>query len=91
MLSGEAVDEAVAERALAWERQGDELVKTVQRADFAGALAYVNAVGELAEAANHHPDINIRWNKVTLHLATHWVGGITANDLDLATRIDGLG
>lgn len=91
VLSAEAADAMLVDRSLAWERQGDELVKVVQRKDFAGALAFVNAVGELAEAANHHPDIDIRWNKVTLRLSTHWVGGLTANDFDLAAQIDGLG
>ena len=91
VLSAEAVDEALAGRGLAWERHGDELVKEVRRGDFVGALAYVNRVGELAEAANHHPDIDIRWNTVTLRLSTHSEGGLTAYDLDLAGQIDGLG
>ena len=91
VLSADAVDAALAERGLVWDRQGDELVKEVRKDDFAGALAYVNRVGELAEAANHHPDIDIRWNTVTLRLSTHSAGGLTANDLDLAAQIDGLG
>jgi 4a-hydroxytetrahydrobiopterin dehydratase len=66
------------------------LVKTRTGRDFADALAYVNAVGELAERANHHPDIDIRWNAVTLRLSTHSAGGITQADLDLAGRIDAL-
>jgi 4a-hydroxytetrahydrobiopterin dehydratase len=87
VLNSEAVDAALAERGLEWERQGDELAKTVRRADFAGALAFVNDVGALAEAANHHPDIDIRWNTVT----THSAGGLTRRDLDLAGAIDRLG
>ena len=75
---------------LAWERQGDELVKVVRRQDFAGALAYVNEVGRLAERAGHHPDIEIRWSTVTLRLSTHSLGGITDADLDLARQIDAL-
>ncbi|HEY2428903.1 MAG TPA: 4a-hydroxytetrahydrobiopterin dehydratase [Acidimicrobiales bacterium] len=75
---------------LAWERQGDELVKVVKRGDFAKALAYVNAVGGLAEEADHHPDIDIRWDTVTLRLSTHSAGGLTQKDLDLATAIDAL-
>lgn len=82
------VDAALA--GLDWERQGDVLVKVVRRDDFAGALAVVNAVGELAEAADHHPDIDIRWNTVTLRLTTHSAGGLTAKDLALAAEIDGL-
>jgi 4a-hydroxytetrahydrobiopterin dehydratase len=87
-MSHEEVDAALA--GLDWERQDDVLVKVVRRGDFAGALAFVNAVGELAEAANHHPDIDIRWNTVTLRLTTHSAGGLTAKDLALAAEIDGL-
>jgi 4a-hydroxytetrahydrobiopterin dehydratase len=87
-MGHEEVDAALAD--LDWERQGDVLVKVVRRDDFAGALALVNAVGELAEAADHHPDIDIRWNTVTLRLTTHSAGGLTAKDLALAAGIDGL-
>jgi 4a-hydroxytetrahydrobiopterin dehydratase len=87
-MGHEEVDAALA--GLDWERQGDVLVKVVRRDDFAGALALVNAVGELAEAADHHPDIDIRWNTVTLRLTTHSAGGLTAKDLALAGEIDGL-
>jgi 4a-hydroxytetrahydrobiopterin dehydratase len=59
--------------------------------DFAAALAWVNQVGALAEASNHHPDIAISWNRVTLTLSTHSAGGLTQFDLDLAAQIDGLG
>lgn len=89
-LEPRAVDSAIA-GGLKWQREGDELVKTWSGPDFAAALAYVNAVGELAEHANHHPDIDIRWNKVTLRLSTHSAGAITQADLDLAAQIDGLG
>lgn len=86
-------DEAIAAGlgGLSWVREGDQIVRTYQAGDFAGALRFVNAVGQLAEAANHHPDIDIRWNKVTLRLSTHSEGGITAADLDLAAKIDALG
>ena len=84
-------DDATIERALAdlaWERRGDKLVKVVKKADFAEALAYVNAVGAKAEEANHHPDIEIHWNEVTLTLWTHTEGGITQSDLDMAKTLD---
>jgi 4a-hydroxytetrahydrobiopterin dehydratase len=83
------VDEAVA-HGLAWRREDNELVKTWSGKDFAAALAYVNTVGELAERAGHHPDIELRWNKVTLRLSTHSVGALTQADLDLAGAIDAL-
>jgi 4a-hydroxytetrahydrobiopterin dehydratase len=57
--------------------------------DFAGAMRFVNEVADLAEAANHHPDITISWNRVRLTLVTHSAGGVTQADLDLAGRIDG--
>jgi len=76
---------------LRWTRQGDELVKVARCGDFAGALAFVNAVGALAEAADHHPDIDIRWDTVTLRLTTHSAGGVTAKDLEMAAAIDALG
>jgi 4a-hydroxytetrahydrobiopterin dehydratase len=94
MANPEVLDVAVVDERLKegldWGREGDELVKVHTEKDFASALGFVNRVGELAEAMNHHPDIDIRWNKVTLRLSTHSAGGITANDLDLAAQIDGL-
>jgi len=75
-----------------WDTQGGALVREFRFADFADALAFVNQVGGLAEAANHHPDIDIRWNVVTLRLSTHSEGNVvTDRDHDLAASIDGLG
>ena len=74
----------------AWQRQGDSIVMTVTRADFRDALLYVGAVAFLAEAASHHPDIAISWNKVTLTLSTHSAGGLTGADFALAEKISGL-
>lgn len=90
VLSADEVDAALTEQDLQWERQGDELRTTVTLHDFADALAFVNAVGAAAEAANHHPDIDIRWNKVSLVLSTHSAGGLTVLDLALAAAIDRL-
>lgn len=74
-----------------WERSGDEIVREWTFADFAAALAFVNRVGEAAEAADHHPDILLHgWNHVRLNLTNHSAGGLTAADFTLATRIDGL-
>ncbi|MGH9097972.1 MAG: 4a-hydroxytetrahydrobiopterin dehydratase [Acidimicrobiales bacterium] len=73
-----------------WELIGGRLVKTVECEGFVGSLAFVNEVGVLAEAANHHPDIDIRYNRVTLALITHDSGGITYKDIDLARQIDGV-
>ncbi len=87
LLDPAKVDAAIA-GGLAWRREGNELVKTWSGKDFAAALCYVNKVGELAERANHHPDIDIRWATVTLRLSTHSMGGLTQADLDLAGEID---
>jgi 4a-hydroxytetrahydrobiopterin dehydratase len=73
-----------------WERAGSAITTTVTRADFRGAMAYVNAVADLAEEAGHHPDISISWNKVTLTLSTHSAGGLTDRDFALAEQISGL-
>jgi 4a-hydroxytetrahydrobiopterin dehydratase len=75
-----------------WRREGDAIVRDLQFDDFAAAMAYVNRVAELAEEANHHPDILVHgWNKVRLTLTTHSEGGLTDNDFQMARRIEGLG
>ena len=71
-----------------WSRKGDVLTRTYQFRNFAQSMEFVNRVAELAESANHHPDIDIRYSKVTLTLSTHDAGGITANDVNLARMID---
>jgi 4a-hydroxytetrahydrobiopterin dehydratase len=75
-----------------WVRDGDAIVRDLQFKDFAAALSFVNRVGELAEAANHHPDVLLHgWNKVRLTLSTHSAGGLTDADFAMAGRIDDLG
>jgi 4a-hydroxytetrahydrobiopterin dehydratase len=88
LLSDAAV--AAGLQTLEWTREGDTIVKTVVGKDFASSLAFVNQVGALAEARNHHPDITISWNKVTLTLTTHDAGGLTEADLELAGAIDAI-
>jgi 4a-hydroxytetrahydrobiopterin dehydratase len=75
-----------------WREEGESLVGDFEFKDFAGAMAFANQVGELAEGANHHPDILIHgWNKVRLTLSTHSEGKVTQADHNLAAGIDGLG
>jgi 4a-hydroxytetrahydrobiopterin dehydratase len=74
----------------AWNCKQNELHTTREFADFVMAMVFVNAVALLAEEKNHHPDIDIRWNKVTLSLTTHSEGGVTEKDIDLAKAIDSL-
>jgi 4a-hydroxytetrahydrobiopterin dehydratase len=73
-----------------WTLDGEEISRTFVFADFPEAIAFVTRAAFAAEAADHHPDIDIRWNKVTLTLSTHSEGGLTAKDLDLADTADTL-
>jgi 4a-hydroxytetrahydrobiopterin dehydratase len=74
----------------AWTRDGNSITTVTHRADFRDSLLYVGAVAYLAESANHHPDVAIAWDKVTLTLSTHSAGGLTANDFALARQISAL-
>jgi 4a-hydroxytetrahydrobiopterin dehydratase len=74
----------------AWQVQSGELVRTFQFRDFRAAMAFVNQVADLAENAGHHPDLDIRYNKVRLALVTHDAGGLTAKDFDLAAAANAL-
>ncbi|GAA0593474.1 4a-hydroxytetrahydrobiopterin dehydratase [Virgibacillus siamensis] len=73
-----------------WEMQNGHLTKTYQLDDFNASLKFVNAVGELAEKADHHPDILIQYNKVKLSLRTHDQDSITEKDFNLAGKIEQL-
>ena len=86
-LTDDAIEQGL--QGSAWRREGDAIVRDFELGDFAGAMAFVNAVAVLAEDANHHPDILIHgWNKVRLTLSTHSEGGLTEKDHALAARID---
>ena len=73
-----------------WRIEGGELTRIFVFKDFAAALAFTNRVGALAEAAGHHPDIDIRYNRVRLALVTHDAGGLTELDFRLATGAEGV-
>lgn len=73
-----------------WSIDGETLSKTFALADFNAAMGFVTRVGLLAEVADHHPDIDIRWNKVTIALSTHSEGALTAKDTNLAEAIEKL-
>lgn len=73
----------------AWERDGASITRVFVFADFNEALGFVVRVGAASEVADHHPDIDIRWNKVTCVLSTHSQGDLTSKDLDLAATFDG--
>lgn len=71
-----------------WKRDGEKISRTFAFKDFLAAMKFVNAVAELAEHAQHHPDIDVRWNKVTLALTTHAAVGLTPKDFALAKQCD---
>jgi len=82
------------QRALAtlpgWTRRADSLTRTFQMRTFVDAIKLVNSVADEAEKRNHHPDMDIRYSKVTFTLSTHDAGGITQSDLDLGGAIENL-
>jgi 4a-hydroxytetrahydrobiopterin dehydratase len=71
-----------------WSRRGETLVKTFTFERFADGIAFVDRVARAADEMDHHPDIDIRYTKVTMTLSTHDAGGITQRDLDLAQKIE---
>ena len=89
LLSDTEIDTALTDLPN-WRRDSATLVRTVESASFPAAIALVDRVAEAAEAMNHHPDMDIRWRKVTYSLSTHSAGGITGSDLELARQIDDL-
>lgn len=73
-----------------WDRAGEAIVKTFERGDFVGSVRFVESLVEPAEAMNHHPDLEISWDKVKVSISTHSEGGLTAGDFELAAKIDAL-
>lgn len=88
-LEGEEVEKRLAELD-GWSLEGDAIQKSFERGDFAGSVEFVNALAPVAEEMNHHPDLAISWATVTVTITTHSEGGLTANDFELASRIDSL-
>jgi 4a-hydroxytetrahydrobiopterin dehydratase len=76
------------ERFPHWRRDGDQILRPVEAPSFLDGIELVGVVARAAEAANHHPDIDIRWRTVTFMLSTHSQGGITEKDFALAEQID---
>jgi 4a-hydroxytetrahydrobiopterin dehydratase len=74
-----------------WERRDDEIEKVYELPSFADAIAFVTRVGFVAESADHHPDLDVRWRKVRVALSTHSEGGITDKDVEIAGEIEALG
>jgi 4a-hydroxytetrahydrobiopterin dehydratase len=73
-----------------WERQGEAIEKTFELADFVESVRFIDKLVEPAEDMGHHPDLSISWNKVSVSITNHAAGGLTANDFELARRIDAI-
>ncbi|MFL5873132.1 MAG: 4a-hydroxytetrahydrobiopterin dehydratase [Solirubrobacterales bacterium] len=88
------LDDAEVEERLAglpgWRRSGDAIEKEFKRGDFVGSVGFVDSLVEPAEAMNHHPDLSISWDTVSVSLSSHSEGGLTASDFELAAKIDAL-
>lgn len=88
-LADSEIDAKLAEHP-GWERSGAAIRKQFKRSDFVGSVNFVQSLVEPAEAMNHHPDLEISWDTVTVSLSTHSEGGVTAADFELAAKIDAL-
>jgi 4a-hydroxytetrahydrobiopterin dehydratase len=90
-LTDQEIEKALAELP-GWKRPASAKVNTIQRVfefpDFVSAMQFVNKVAEAAESANHHPDIDIRYNNVTMALTSHDSGGVTNRDIKMAKKIN---
>ena len=86
-LPDESIDQRL-EALPGWTREGDEIVKTYELPSFPDAIAFVTRIADLAEKADHHPDLDIRYRKVRVALSTHDQGGITDKDFALAAEIE---
>jgi len=88
------LDDAQIEERLAglsgWRRSGDAIEKQFKREDFVGSVRFVDSLVGPAEEMNHHPDLSISWDTVTVTLSTHSEGGLTAADFELAAKIDAI-
>jgi 4a-hydroxytetrahydrobiopterin dehydratase len=73
-----------------WSREGDAITKTFENGDFVGSVKFVDSLVEPAEGMGHHPDLELSWDKVKVTITNHSEGGLTANDFELAGKIDGL-
>jgi 4a-hydroxytetrahydrobiopterin dehydratase len=87
---GQSEIEAKLAELSGWEQSGEAIVKRFKRGDFVGSVEFVASLVEPAESINHHPDLEISWDTVTVRISTHSEGGLTANDFELAAKIDAL-
>ncbi len=88
-LSEEEIEARLGERP-GWERHGEAIARELKLDDFVGSVDFVNRITPVAEEMNHHPDLQVSWNKVLVSITTHSEGGLTENDFELAKSIDPL-
>lgn len=90
LLSDSEIEERLAGLS-GWERKGGAIEKSFKREDFVGSVRLLDSIVAPAEEMGHHPDVAISWDTVTVTITTHSEGGLTANDFELAGKIDSLG
>ena len=89
LLSDEEIEERLGVLD-GWKRDGEAITKDFKRDEFTGSVEFVNEITPVAEELNHHPDLAISWDTVTVTISTHSEGGLTASDFQLAERVDAL-
>ena len=90
VLSDDEVQDRLEQLEVGWRREGDAIAREFKFDDFVGSVDFINRITPPAEEMNHHPDLEISWNKVIVSLSTHSQGGITNSDFELAQRIEDL-
>lgn len=90
LLDQAAIDEALTARDAGWSGTTDGLTRSIEFADFLTAVDFIGRLAPRAEELDHHPDLDLRWRRVDIALATHSEGGVTAKDVELAAVIDEL-
>jgi 4a-hydroxytetrahydrobiopterin dehydratase len=89
LLSDQEIEERLSSLE-GWSREGDAITKTFENGDFVGSVKFVDSLVEPAEGMNHHPDLELSWDKVKVSITNHAQGGLTENDFELAGKIDAL-
>lgn len=89
LLSEQEIEERLGSLE-GWSREGDAITKTFANGDFVGSVKFVDSLVEPAEGMNHHPDLELSWDKVKVSITNHAQGGLTENDFELARKIDAL-
>jgi 4a-hydroxytetrahydrobiopterin dehydratase len=90
LLSDQEIEERLGGME-GWSRESDTITKTFSNGDFVGSVKFVDSLVEPAEGMNHHPDLELSWDKVKVTITNHAQGGLTENDFELAAKIDALG